>query len=186
MSKTSYFDLDRFIDDIRAANAAGGQPAVDEVLRAMLRDPDAIMATLGEPENADLHKLYSDDAVTILNVIWPPLISLLPHNHNMWASIGIYTGRENNIIWERRGGRIEPTDAAALCERDVYSLPVDAIHSVTNPIEKFTGAIHVYGGNFFAPGRSEWDAETLEERPYDLEAARVTFAKAAQRFLASP
>ncbi|MGI9260198.1 MAG: hypothetical protein ACR2QQ_15305 [Gammaproteobacteria bacterium] len=180
------FDLQSFISDVRTANTDGGQTAVDDVLQAAIRAPDSIMETLGEPEEADLHKLYSDDEVTILNVIWPPLISLLPHNHNMWASIGIYTGRENNIIWERRDGVITPTDAAALREQDVYSLPPNAIHSVTNPIEKFTGAIHIYGGNYFAPGRSEWDAETLEERPFDLEAARVTFSKAAQRFLAVP
>ncbi len=180
------FDLEVFISDVKTANADGGQTAVERVLQAAIRNPDGIMATLGKPEEADLHKLYSDEEVTILNVIWPPLISLLPHNHNMWASIGIYTGRENNIIWERTGDEIEPTDAAALRAQDVYSLPPNAIHSVTNPIEKFTGAIHIYGGNYFAPGRSEWDAETLEERPFDLDAARVTFSKAAQRFLAIP
>jgi hypothetical protein len=43
-----------------------------------------------------------------------------------------------------------------------------AIHSVTNPIPRFTGAIHVYGGDFFGPvGRSEWDAETLVEQSCD-------------------
>ena len=180
------FALEDFISEIRTANAGGGQPAVDEVLRTAIRHPDEIIETLGKPEEADLHKLYNDDEITILNVVWPPLISLLPHNHNMWASIGIYTGRENNIIWERSGDVIEPTNASALRERDVYSLPPNAIHSVTNPIEKFTGALHVYGGNYFAPGRSEWDAETLEERPFDLAAARTTFSKAAQRFRAIP
>ena len=43
----------------------------------------------------------------------------------------------------------------------------DVIHSVTNPIPRLTGAIHVYGGDFFAARRSEWDPETLDERPYD-------------------
>ncbi len=180
------FDLEAFVSEVRSANVNGGQAAVDEVLRAAIRDPCAIMETLGKPEEADLHKLYSNEDVTILNVVWPPLISLLPHNHNMWASIGIYAGRENNIIWKRSGDVIEPYDATALGEQDVFSLPRNAIHSVTNPIEKFTGAIHIYGGNYFAPGRSEWDAETLEERPFDLDAARATFSKAAQRFHAVP
>ena len=130
--------------------------------------------------------LYSDENVTILHVIWPPLISLLPHNHNLWASIGVYTGRENNIVWKRSGEVIEATGAAALSAKDVYRLPEDAIHSVTNPIERFTGAIHIYGGDYFAPGRSEWDAETLHERPFDLESARQNFKKAAERFYAVP
>ena len=39
---------------------------------------------------------------------------------------------------------------------------------VTNPIPRLTGAIHVYGGDFFAAERSEWDPENLEERRYDV------------------
>ena len=46
----------------------------------------------------------------------------------------------------------------------------DIIHSVTNPLARLTGAVHVYwGGDFFADGKSEWDPETLRERPYDKE-----------------
>ncbi len=186
MPKTR-FDIDRFVADVKDARRdTGGQAAVEEVLRRSVSDPGAILTELGEPEEADLHRLYSDDDVTILNVIWPPLISLLPHNHNMWASIGIYTGRENNIVWERSGDVIEATGAEALAAKDVYRLQENAIHSVTNPIERFTGAIHIYGGNYFAPGRSEWDAETLRERPFDLESARQNFRRAAERFRAVP
>jgi predicted metal-dependent enzyme (double-stranded beta helix superfamily) len=54
-----------------------------------------------------------------------------------------------------------------LSERKVFGLREDAIHSVTNPIRRLTGAIHIYGGDFFATPRSEWDAETLAEAPYD-------------------
>ncbi len=53
---------------------------------------------------------------------------------------------------------------------------------MVNPIEKLTGAIHIYGGDFFAPGRSEWDAGTLEERPFDLADALRTFQEANDRF----
>ena len=34
---------------------------------------------------------------------------------------------------------------------------------------RLTGAIHVYGGDFFNEPRSEWDSETLVEKPYDVE-----------------
>jgi predicted metal-dependent enzyme (double-stranded beta helix superfamily) len=66
----------------------------------------------------------------------------------------------------------------------VFGLPDDAIHSVTNPIRRLTGAIHIYGGDFFAKPRSEWDSETLRERPFDLEAARRSFREANDRFKA--
>ena len=41
-----------------------------------------------------------------------------------------------------------------------------------------TGAIHVYGGDFFAAERSEWDPETLREQPYDVEKTLRLFEEA--------
>ena len=124
----------------------------------------------------------SDKELTVLNVVWAPLMVLLPHNHQMWATIGIYTGREDNITWQRSGPAIEASGAASLSEKEVFDLPAPAIHSVTNPIRRLTGAIHVYGGDFFAPGRSEWDSETLRERPLDIEGVRALFKEANERF----
>jgi hypothetical protein len=49
--------------------------------------------------------------------------------------------------------------------KDAQPLGKDSIHSVSNPPSKFTAAIHVYGGDFFATDRSEWDADTLSEQP---------------------
>jgi len=60
----------------------------------------------------------------------------------------------------------------------------DIIHSVTNPITKHTGAIHVYGGDFFAVGRSEWESETLAERSYDADRNMRLFKEADERFAA--
>jgi predicted metal-dependent enzyme (double-stranded beta helix superfamily) len=181
------FDIDRFVDDVkRARSESDGQRAVEEVLQRAVSQPRGILAELGGSLQAGIHPIHRDDDVTILNVVWAPLMVLLPHNHNMWASIGIYTGREDNILWERRGERVTATGAASLSEKEVFGLPADAVHSVTNPIGRLTGAIHIYGGDFFAPGRSEWDAESLQERPWDIDAARGEFVKAAERFGAVP
>jgi predicted metal-dependent enzyme (double-stranded beta helix superfamily) len=95
-------------------------------------------------------------------------MTIYPHNHRMWAVIGIYTGREDNIFWRRLpGGKVEAAGAQSLSERDAAPLGPDIIHSVTNPIARLTGAIHIYGGDFFAAERSEWDPETLTEQRYD-------------------
>jgi predicted metal-dependent enzyme (double-stranded beta helix superfamily) len=51
----------------------------------------------------------------------------------------------------------------------------DIIHSVTNPIGRLTGAIHVYGGDFFAVPRAEWDPERLVEQPYDVQKTMQLF-----------
>ena len=76
----------------------------------------------------------------------------------------VYTGREDNIFWKRTGNKVEAAGAQALSERDAVPLGQDIIHSVTNPIPRLTGAIHVYGGDFFAEPRSEFDPETGSPR----------------------
>ncbi len=91
---TGRLDVERFVDDVTRANGAG-QRAVDEVLARAVSDPGRVLADLGEPKQVGLVVLHRGDDITILNVVWAPLMVLLPHDHNMWASIGIYTGRED-------------------------------------------------------------------------------------------
>src|SRR5581483_8671287 len=158
------FDLDRFIADCREARAA--DPTHKSVREVVTR-------AVGEPSRGGIAKLYHDPDLTILNVVWPAAFTIVPHNHHMWAVIGIYTGREDNIFWRRcpAGERrcIEAAGAKALSVGDAEPLGRDVIHSVNNPIPRLSGAIHVYGGDFFAAQRSEWDAETLVEGRYDFE-----------------
>ncbi len=177
------FDLEAFIADCRAALAADqSHRHVRDVVARAVSDPSAVLRELGEPKRAGLHKLYQSDDLTILNVVWAPMMTVVPHNHHMWAVIGIYTGREDNIFWRRvsRGnGKVETAGARALCEKDAVPLGRDIIHSVTNPIPRLTGAIHVYGGDFFSPvDRSEWDPETLLEQPWDPTRAMRRFEDA--------
>ena len=108
-------------------------------------------------------------------------MNLMPHNHLMWANIGIYTGREDNLFWRETGSRIEAFGAKALFEGDAASLPTDAIHSVTNPLLRFTGGIHIYGGDFFDTTRSQWDPETLDKEPSDGDVIRRMFERENQR-----
>jgi predicted metal-dependent enzyme (double-stranded beta helix superfamily) len=177
------FDVERFIADCEAAVAEDdSHKAAREVVARAVSAPGAIFRALGEPKGAGLETLYRSDRLTILNFAWAPLMTLMPHNHNMWALIGIYAGREDNVFWRRREDRIEAAGAKDLATGDVGALGRDVIHSVTNPIEKMTCALHVYGGDFFAPGRSEWDPETLAERAFDVERARAIFAAANARF----
>lgn len=173
------FELPRFIEDCRTALAQGGQPAVQEAVARAVSDPRALMQGLGEPERAGLNMLYHSSELTILNLVWGPHMTLLPHDHRMWAVIGIYTGREDNIFWRRiKGdpqGRVEACGAKALSERQCTPLGRDIIHSVTNPVRRLTGALHVYGGDFFNAPRSEWCSEFLTERCYDPERVKRLF-----------
>ena len=66
----------------------------------------------------------------------------------------------------------------------MFSLGADAIHSVDNPMQRFTGAIHVYGGDFVNQPRSQWDPDTLAEQPYDHAQVRRLFAEATAAWAA--
>jgi predicted metal-dependent enzyme (double-stranded beta helix superfamily) len=147
-----------------------------------MSDPRGVLRGLGEPSAAGAQTLYHDEHLTILNVIWAPLMLLLPHNHKMWASLGIYTGREDNILWQSSGSTVEASGAASLSIGEVFDLPDDAIHSVSNPIKKLTGAIHIYGGDFFETPRSEWDPGTLTERAFSFDNALNIFRESDERF----
>jgi predicted metal-dependent enzyme (double-stranded beta helix superfamily) len=74
--------------------------------------------------------------------------------------------------------KVEAAWAKALAERDAAPLGQEVIHSVNNPIPRLTGAIHVYGGDFFGVARSEWDAETLLEQRSDGEKMARRFEEA--------
>jgi predicted metal-dependent enzyme (double-stranded beta helix superfamily) len=176
------FDLDRFIAELTTAvRGTDGQKAVREILAEAVADPAGLMRAIGEPERAGLTTLYRSDELTVLNLAWGPYMSLMPHDHGIWAEIGIYGGREDNIFWRRivddpaKPSRIEAAGAKALCTGDVAPLGKDIVHSVLNPIGKLTGAIHIYGGDFFHPHRHEWDSETLTEAPYDVEKVKRKF-----------
>ena len=106
------FDLDQFIEKCRAAvREDPSHKAVRDVVASAVSDPAAVLAGLGEPKRAEVGKLYHAPDLTILNVVWGPHMTIRPHNHMMWAVIGIYTGREDNIFWRRIAeapdGRIE-------------------------------------------------------------------------------
>jgi len=175
------FHIEHFIEDCRrAVERDPSHKAVAGLMDAALRDPARVIKELAEPAGAGIHTLYRSPGLTILNVVWKPGMTAMPHNHDMWAVIGIYGGREDNIFWRRikddPEGRIEAAGAKALATGEYAPLGRDIIHSVTNPIPKLSGALHIYGGDFFDAHRSEWDPEHLTERPLDLERVRAQFA----------
>ena len=175
-------DIDRFVADCIAANEEkDAQIAVNEVLARAVSTPGAVLAALGEPESAGLNVLLNSPTLTIFAATWTPQMNLMPHDHLMWANIGIYTGREDNIFWKRTSDGIKAFGADALFVKYTAMLPEDAMHSVTNPLQRFTGGIHIYGGDFFDTTRSQWNPETLEEEPSDGAVIRGIFQRENER-----
>jgi len=181
------FQQDRFIADCKAA-VADGQKAIRELVQEAVADPSGVITELGEPTQAGVFPLYHANDLTVINFVWAPYMTLLPHDHHMFAVIGIYGGREDNIFWRHHDTDTAPALEAAGAESmgpgQVATMGPEIIHSVANPIRKLTSAIHVYGGDFFNPPqpRSQWDHETLIEEPWDMENTRKVFRQADARF----
>ena len=176
------FSTEKFIDACRAAlSETNAHAAVKELVASAVTEPTHVLKALGEPKLAGIQTLYRSDRLTILNVLWGPCMRLYPHNHLMWAVIGIYGGREDNAFYRRGENRLIEIGRKTIDTKDVIPLGETVIHSVTNPLDQITAAVHVYGGDFFATPRSEWDPNTFDERPYDVAHAMQVFEESNKR-----
>jgi predicted metal-dependent enzyme (double-stranded beta helix superfamily) len=172
------FDTDTLVSECQAAiRESDPRRAVRELLSRTLEKPGSVQGALGKDEGG-LNIIHNTPELTVLNVIWAPGMYLPPHDHRMWAVIGIYGGTEDNTLYRRGPDRIVAAGGKSLHESEVIALGADAIHAVANPERRFTGAIHIYGGDFVNEPRSQWDPDTLIEQPYDLELVRRLFAQA--------
>jgi predicted metal-dependent enzyme (double-stranded beta helix superfamily) len=171
-------DLDDFIADCQAA-LEEQQPllAVKEVLERAVADPDGVAAAL-PPTHSGIVPIHVAPDLTILKVVWAPGLSFGPHDHRMWAAIGIYGGGEDNEFFRRDGCSLTASGGRELRTGDVCLLGDDVIHAVTNPTAQFTGAIHVYGGDLLGTPRSEWRGEPFAEEPYDVARTLAYFEEA--------
>src|SRR2546425_1773585 len=160
-------NLDQFVADCRAAlGYSAPEVGVKEIVERAVASPSEVEAALGTPREGKIGVLHHDRDLTILNVVWTPGMAVYPHDHRMWAVIGLYGGREDNTFYRRSPEGLVVAGAKELQSRDAALLGKNVIHAVANPLRVFTGAIHVYGGDFFGTPRSDWTPDTLEERPY--------------------
>ena len=179
------FDKERFIEDCReAVKGSDAQAAIRELVVRAVSDPVAVVQGLGEPSRSGVETIYRADDLTILNLSWGPRMFVRPHDHRMWAVIGIYGGCEQNAFFRRAEQGLTQHSVKELRVRDAVSLGASTIHAVTNPLDQLTCAIHVYGGDFFATERSEWDPQTHVERPYDVAHTMKAFEDANERLSA--
>ena len=151
------FDRDVFVAECQGA-AAESDPveAVREVVEAAIQQGTAIDETLGTKVTGEADTLFRSDELTVQRIIWPGGSASPPHDHRMWAVVGVYAGRELNTLFDRRdrvisARRVVPIDAGS-----VLTLPVDAVHAVRNPDRQWTAGLHVYGGDIVDVERSAW------------------------------
>jgi predicted metal-dependent enzyme (double-stranded beta helix superfamily) len=154
------FDLDKFIDDCRAAVAVD-QPTAHAVVAEALADPerfDAAMRTRAQP-----WFFAADDTMTLFCTDGRVGSASAPHNHGTWSVLGCFLGAEESW-WHRDnpGSGLVTVGSGILRAGDVHSLPPDAIHAVMNRWNVPNGIVHLYAGNFLMMERHIWDPVTLE------------------------
>jgi predicted metal-dependent enzyme (double-stranded beta helix superfamily) len=175
--KTVAFDATAFVSDVQSAAAtADSIGAVQEVVASAIVDGAAIDSALGTEQKPEHETLLSSAHLTIQRIIWPAGLRGRPHEHRMWAVVGVYAGEELNRIYERGTEGLRQTGTRAVPERDVIVLDADAIHSVENPNRNWTAGLHVYGGDIVNIERSAWGPDGREV-PFaeNVRAARATF-----------
>jgi predicted metal-dependent enzyme (double-stranded beta helix superfamily) len=176
------FDKDQFVEECRAAlKETNVQAAIRELVARAVSEPAQVLRGLGEPKRSGVETIHRAEDLTILNLCWGPRMVFKPHDHRMWAVIGIYAGREQNVFYRRSKKGLRQHGTKELNAKDTVVLGATIIHAVTNPLDQINGALHVYGGDFFSTPRSEWNSKTFEEHPYDVEHTMRVFEEANER-----
>jgi predicted metal-dependent enzyme (double-stranded beta helix superfamily) len=160
-------DLDQLIIDCRAALSEDRpQAALREVLRRVVSRPGPLMDALPATRQQGVVVHVADD-LTIFQLVNAGGFKLYPHNHGSWSACAFYAGREHNTFWRRTTRGLQKASTKEYGEGDVVIMGTDVVHSIHNPLATTNAALHVFAGNPFATPHQQWDAETLQEAPFD-------------------
>jgi len=168
-----------FVREVRAFRSLGeGEAAMIEHVKPLLGRL-AQSPTWVKPEHYEcdpvqgfgVHVLHAepDPGLWLAAVAWLPHRGAPPHNHGTWAVIAGIDGEERNILWRRRGARLEHQAEELIGPRRVGSFLGNAIHSVVNEGDRTTLSLHAYGRNLNYAERSQFDPETGTETPFNLK-----------------
>ena len=151
------FEAEQFIVECRAAlEESDAQGAINEIVKKAVSEPGQIIRALGEPQLAGVDTVYRAPDLTILNIRWGPHMDLHPHDHRMWAVIGIYGGREDNIFYRRSEDCLTQHGLKQLDTKDTVPLGETIIHSVSNPSIRspalFTSTVEISSKHLAASG----------------------------------
>ncbi len=168
------FNLNTFVAECQAALETPNPSAVVEALvREAVTDPDGLKAAFAATANAkslSARALVRSETLTVLDVTNGVGLITPAHDHQMWAVIGVYDGEEQNVFYRADGNELEQIGERLLRTGDVTVLDEHTIHAISNPLQRKSYAIHVYGGDIVnRAGRSIWNPHTLEREPYDVD-----------------
>jgi predicted metal-dependent enzyme (double-stranded beta helix superfamily) len=157
------FVAEAFVSDCRtAASAMDPVRSVHAVVEAAICDGAAIDAALGTERKRENDTLFSSPTLTVQRILWPGGVGSSPHEHRMWAVIGVYRGQEVNHLFERTPDGLKECGERVVRRGEVLALGMDVIHSVESPHHELTAGLHVYGGDILGADRSAWGPDSCE------------------------
>jgi predicted metal-dependent enzyme (double-stranded beta helix superfamily) len=160
------FELNRFIDMcLESASNENRLERLSSLMMAALDDPNINNSMPVSQEDEIL--LHESAELTVYRLRLTPGIHYPPHDHRMTAIIGLYEGSETNYFYRREGANVISTTRKDSYAPDVLVLAPDTVHSVANPGQSYSGAIHLYLGPLTQIERSIWAADGTGERPFD-------------------
>jgi predicted metal-dependent enzyme (double-stranded beta helix superfamily) len=173
------YGVSEFVKDLRAAVSEElGETAVVQRIKPLAerlaRSPAWVRSEYYEcnPEQGfGVHVLHEEPehGLWLIAASWLPQRGAPPHNHGTWAVIAGVDGEEKNILWLRRGERLERHGERVVGAGQAMAFPSDAIHSVINEGVRTTLSLHVYGRNLNFAQRSQFDQESGAETPFILK-----------------
>ena len=177
------FDVDDFVADCRQAlTETEPRLAIKEVLERAVANPEQVDKALPVTHRRDRADLRGARPQHPEGRVGP--------RHEDPRAQPSDVGGDRPV--RRAGGQLAvPPPGASIIQsggrelrtKEVALFGDDTIHAVHNPLSVLTGAIHVYGGDLTTQlGRSEWDEESLAERPMDFDRTRELFEEANARY----
>lgn len=164
------FDIEELVEQCRQAlgDPEQGQ-AVREVVAKAVERPDELERALsgGAPGQTTYHQ---SPELTVQRIVWSNGVVSPPHEHRMWAVVGVFRGQEDNELWRRAPAGLERYGGTEVAAGEVILLGPDAVHAVSNPCHHSTIGFHVYGGDILTSPRREWDLAGDNEHLFDLAA----------------
>jgi predicted metal-dependent enzyme (double-stranded beta helix superfamily) len=159
------FDKEAFVASCHDALAE------TDVVAAVTETVQRVLVECGESIGTSDETLHRSPILTVQRLRWGSGALTDPHEHRLWAVVGVYRGEEQNRFYERGPTGLRPTGERVVARGDVLSLAPDVIHSAASIGSDWLGGLHVYGGDLFAVERSAWDPAG-QEHPYEAVASQ--------------
>lgn len=180
---TATYTVENYISDIRAIVAEETEnreitSRIKPLAMRLAATPDWFKPeyrTTNPEQGFGVHMLHEEDNhdLAVFVFAWAPNRGTRPHNHKTWAVVAGIEGQEHEVNYNRRddGSRegfadLEKTFEETLFPGTVAACMPDDIHSVWNTGDGVSVSLHTYGRHLNYTGRSEFDVEAKEERPF--------------------